>query len=36
MIDRQIWVGALFQPSSENRKKTVLSALENGFDTVVL
>jgi len=34
--DRQIWVGALFQPSSENRKKIVLSALENGFDTVVL
>ena len=36
LIDRQIWVGALFQPSSENRKKVVLSALENGFDTVVL
>ena len=36
MINRQIWVGALFQPSSENRKKIVLSALENGFDTVVL
>ena len=36
MIDRQIWVGALFQPSSDSRKKTVLSALENGFDTVVL
>ena len=36
MIDRQIWVGALFQPSSESRKKIVLSALENGFDTVVL
>jgi 3-dehydroquinate synthase II len=36
MMDRQIWVGALFQPSSENRKKIVLSALENGFDTVVL
>jgi 3-dehydroquinate synthase II len=35
-MDRQIWVGALFQPSSENRKKIVLSALENGFDTVVL
>src|SRR5512137_2591810 len=34
--DRQIWVGALFQPSSENRKNIVLSALENGFDTVVL
>ncbi len=34
--DRQIWVGALFQPSSDNRKKIVLSALENGFDTVVL
>jgi len=34
--DRQIWVGALFQPSSENRKRIVLSALENGFDTVVL
>jgi 3-dehydroquinate synthase II len=36
MIDRQIWVGALFQPSSDSRKKIVLSALENGFDTVVL
>ncbi|MGQ9587139.1 MAG: 3-dehydroquinate synthase II [Thermoplasmata archaeon] len=36
MTGRQIWVGALFQPSSENRKKIVLSALENGFDTVVL
>ena len=36
MMDRQIWVGALFQPSSESRKKIVLSALENGFDTVVL
>jgi 3-dehydroquinate synthase II len=35
-MDRQIWVGALFQPSSDNRKKIVLSALENGFDTVVL
>ncbi len=35
-MDRQIWVGALFQPSSENRKNIVLSALENGFDTVVL
>lgn len=35
-MDRQIWVGALFQPSSEDRKKIVLSALENGFDTVVL
>ena len=34
--DRHIWVGALFQPSSENRKRIVLSALENGFDTVVL
>ena len=34
--DRHIWVGALFQPSSENRKKIVLTALENGFDTVVL
>jgi 3-dehydroquinate synthase II len=33
---RQIWVGAVFQPSSENRKKIVLSAIENGFDTVVL
>ncbi|OGS43750.1 MAG: hypothetical protein A3K76_04910 [Euryarchaeota archaeon RBG_13_57_23] len=31
-----MWVGALFQPSSESRKKIVLSALENGFDTVVL
>ena len=36
MIDRQIWVGALFQPSSDSRKKIVLSAQENGFDTVVL
>lgn len=36
MIDRQIWVGALFQPSSDDRKRIVLSALENGFDTVVL
>ncbi|HEX9908777.1 MAG TPA: 3-dehydroquinate synthase II [Thermoplasmata archaeon] len=36
MIDRQIWVGALFQPSSESRKKLVLSALENGFNTIVL
>lgn len=36
LIDRQIWVGALFQPSSESRKKIILSALENGFDTVVL
>ena len=36
LIDRQIWVGALFQPSSDSRKKIVLSALENGFDTVVL
>lgn len=36
MKDRQIWVGALFQPSSENRKRIVLSALENGFDSVVL
>jgi len=35
-MDRQIWVGALFQPSSDNRKKIVLSALENGFDTVVI
>jgi 3-dehydroquinate synthase II len=35
-MDRQIWVGALFQPSSDNRKNIVLSALENGFDTVVL
>lgn len=34
--NRQIWVGAVFQPSSENRKKIVLSALENGFDTIVL
>ncbi len=36
IIDRQIWVGALFQPSSDSRKNIVLSALENGFDTVVL
>jgi 3-dehydroquinate synthase II len=36
LIDRQVWVGALFQPSSESRKKIVLSALENGFETIVL
>ena len=36
MMDRHIWVGALFQPSSENRKRIVLAALESGFDTVVL
>lgn len=36
LIGRQIWVGALFQPSSENRKRIALSALENGFDTIVL
>jgi 3-dehydroquinate synthase II len=35
-MDRQIWVGALFQPSSDSKKKIVQSALENGFDTVVL
>jgi len=34
--DRQIWVGAIFQPSSEIRKRIVLSAIENGFDSVVL
>jgi len=34
--DRQIWVGAVFQPSSESRKRIVLSAIENGFDTIVL
>jgi 3-dehydroquinate synthase II len=33
---RQVWIGALFQPSTESRKKVVLSALENGFDTIVL
>ncbi len=31
-----MWVGALHQPNRESRKKIVLSALENGFDTVVL
>ncbi|HJX04514.1 MAG TPA: 3-dehydroquinate synthase II [Thermoplasmata archaeon] len=36
MIDRQIWVGALFQPSSDSRKKIVMAALENGFSTIVL
>lgn len=36
MTSRHIWVGALFQPSSANRKKVVLSALENGFNTIVL
>jgi 3-dehydroquinate synthase II len=29
-------VGALHQPNKDRRKKIVLSALENGFDTVVL
>jgi len=36
MKDRHIWVGAIFQPSSENRKRIIMSALENGFDTIVL
>jgi len=36
LIDRQVWVGAIDQPSSEARKKVVLAALENGFDTIVL
>ncbi|MCU0859028.1 MAG: 3-dehydroquinate synthase II [Thermoplasmata archaeon] len=31
-----MWVGALLQPNRESRKKIVLAALENGFDTVVL
>ncbi len=35
-MDRHIWVGAIFQPSSENRKRVVMAALENGFDTIVL
>lgn len=36
LIDRKVWVGAIHQPSGESRKKVVLAALENGFDTVVL
>ncbi len=36
MKDRQIWVGAIFQPSSDSRKRIVLSAIENGFDSVVM
>jgi 3-dehydroquinate synthase II len=36
LTDRRVWVGALFQPSSDNRKNIILSALENGFDTIVL
>ncbi len=34
--DRQVWIGAIFQPHKESRKNIVLSALENGFDTIVL
>lgn len=34
--DRQVWIGAIFQPNKESRKSIVLSALENGFDTIVL
>jgi 3-dehydroquinate synthase II len=34
--DRQIWIGAIFQPNKESRKSIVLSALENGFDTIVI
>jgi 3-dehydroquinate synthase II len=34
--DRHIWVGAISQPNRESRKKVVLTALENGFSTVVL
>ncbi len=36
LIDRKVWVGAIHQPSGESRKRIVLAALENGFDTVVL
>ena len=36
LIDRRVWIGALFQPSSDSRKNIILSALENGFDTIVL
>jgi len=36
LIDRKVWVGAIHQPSGESRKRVVLAALENGFDTVVL
>ncbi|UCE81278.1 MAG: 3-dehydroquinate synthase II [Methanobacteriota archaeon] len=36
LTDRQVWIGAISHPSRESRKKIVLSALENGFDTIVL
>ena len=36
LTDRQVWIGAIFQPNRESRRKTVLAALENGFDTIVL
>jgi 3-dehydroquinate synthase II len=36
LIGRQVWIGAIFQPNRESRKKIVLSALEEGFDTIVL
>jgi 3-dehydroquinate synthase II len=36
LIDRKVWVGAIHQPSGESRKRIVLAALENGFDTIVL
>jgi 3-dehydroquinate synthase II len=36
LIGRQVWIGAIFQPDRESRKKIVLSALEEGFDTIVL
>ncbi len=36
LVGRQVWIGAIFQPNRESRKKIVLSALEVGFDTIVL
>ena len=36
LTGRQVWIGAIFQPDRESRRKVVLSALENGFDTIVL
>lgn len=36
LTSRQVWIGAVFQPNRESRKRIVLSALEEGFDTIVL
>lgn len=36
LVGRQVWIGAIFQSNRESRKKIVLSALEVGFDTIVL